>query len=752
VTIQERTKRPEPLVIATELSVLLVTIAATAGYSRLFTDRDWIAPLMVAAVSAHLVMAVARRLRRGLLFAGAAGFIVMALEVTWTHYRSTTSAGLPSRATRDALDADLETAWTLFSNVTAPTPSATGFIVLATVATWLIAYLADWAAFRLWSPLATMLPSFAMFVFIAFFGTTPDRIALAGLYAAALIVFVLLHHMVRQAHEVRWLAGSETPGTTSLLGTGAMVSVIVVVGAMVLGPAIPGAERQALLGLEAGGKDATRVVQSPFVDIRGRLVNLPEVEAFTVRSERPSYWRLASLDNFDGAIWGTTELSYRSASDGLTDTVPPGTEAFNVRQRFEIKAMGNFWLPAAPEPVAIPRLGGFDDISYESVSGTLLAVANLASTDNLTYEVVSKLPLYDAGTLAAINTVLPNDIAAKYLPLPADFSPTAAAMAAELTAGLDNTYDKALALQSYFRSFTYDLNVGPKSDIDAFLIGRRGYCEQFAGSFAAMARSLGIPARVAVGFTQGTVDSNDPNLYHVLGEHAHAWPEVYFAGAGWVPFEPTPTRGAPNAPWTNVQAQQSGEDRPFEAPQPTSAPLSATEDPLGAFDPEFEPPVETPVGSPSGSPEASTSPWLKTPLVLGLLVAAVAAYAGLMIAAKRWKAHRRVATAVDDRERVGAIWHNAVDALEPMGLLHGSSETPDEFASRAARVAGTAGPSLIELGHDTTTAMCAPEPPGPDDVMGAQERHDEIVAEVSQQIAPVTRIKAILDPRPLVRK
>ena len=72
---------------------------------------------------------------------------------------------------------------------------------------------------------------------------------------------------------------------------------------------------------------------------------------------------------------------------------------------------------------------------------------------------------------------------------------------------------------------------------------RKGYCEQFAGTFAAFARSLGLPARVAVGFTQGTLGPD--GLYHVEGKHAHAWPEVYFSGIGWVPFEPTPTRGAP---------------------------------------------------------------------------------------------------------------------------------------------------------------------------------------------------------------
>src|SRR5439155_8920763 len=114
----------------------------------------------------------------------------------------------------------------------------------------------------------------------------------------------------------------------------------------------------------------------------------------------------------------------------------------------------------------------------------------------------------------------------------------------------------------YFRkNFTYSLDVPQgqsSSAIDEFLESKSGYCEQFAGTFAAMARAVGLPARVAVGFTPGDADPDTPGLYHVRGEHAHAWPEVFIAGQGWVLFEPTPTRGAPNAEqYTGVPEQQS---------------------------------------------------------------------------------------------------------------------------------------------------------------------------------------------------
>ena len=107
--------------------------------------------------------------------------------------------------------------------------------------------------------------------------------------------------------------------------------------------------------------------------------------------------------------------------------------------------------------------------------------------------------------------------------------------------------------------FQYSLDVkqghGNRA-IEDFLERRTGYCEQFAGTFAAMARHLGMPARVAVGYTPGTL--GEEGQYSVAGRNAHAWPEVWFDGLGWVPFEPTPGRGAPGTEqYTGVSPEQA---------------------------------------------------------------------------------------------------------------------------------------------------------------------------------------------------
>ena len=152
------------------------------------------------------------------------------------------------------------------------------------------------------------------------------------------------------------------------------------------------------------------------------------------------------------------------------------------------------------------------------------------------------------------------------------------AIVSDIVAEGTPAYRSALALQDYFRkNFTYSLDVSPIESSQAtleFLERRSGYCEHFASTFALFARILGLPSRVAIGFTPGDSAANDSGVavYTVRPMHAHAWPEVWFDGLGWVLFEPTPGRGAPNSEYTNVPEEQA-----VEPPSPTTTvPLSPT--------------------------------------------------------------------------------------------------------------------------------------------------------------------------------
>src|SRR5262249_55396169 len=118
-------------------------------------------------------------------------------------------------------------------------------------------------------------------------------------------------------------------------------------------------------------------------------------------------------------------------------------------------------------------------------------------------------------------------------------------LAARLTAGAHTAFDATMVLNRWFtqptNGFSYDLHTVPGNSgdalVDFLLTGRRGYCEQFASAMAIMLRTLRVPARVAVGFTAGTVTGSSRLI---TTADAHAWVEAWFPGAGWLPFDPTP--------------------------------------------------------------------------------------------------------------------------------------------------------------------------------------------------------------------
>jgi transglutaminase-like putative cysteine protease len=137
-----------------------------------------------------------------------------------------------------------------------------------------------------------------------------------------------------------------------------------------------------------------------------------------------------------------------------------------------------------------------------------------------------------------------------YTQLPENLPPAIGALAMEVTDGLETWYDKAQAIERYFRNngFVYDqVEVAmPKEDedyVEQFLFEtKRGYCDNFSTSMAVMLRTLDIPARWVKGYTEGeyveTLNSGK-RVYEVTNNNAHSWVEVYFPESGWVPFEPT---------------------------------------------------------------------------------------------------------------------------------------------------------------------------------------------------------------------
>lgn len=266
-----------------------------------------------------------------------------------------------------------------------------------------------------------------------------------------------------------------------------------------------------------------------------------------------------------------------------------------------------------------------------------------------------------------------------------------AGTAAQITAGARTPYLMALALQDYLRDgseFTYSLDLPPARTDDAvwdFLTDRTGYCVQFASAMAIMARTLGMPARVGIGFLPG---EREGDQMVVRGRDAHAWTEIYFEGAGWVRFEPTPGVQSGTPPeWARADEQ------PAPAPTPTTA--EPTIDPVPTEDPTTAGPEEA-----TDTPTSATAPggrdgsWTLIALVAGLLTAAGAA---------AWVALRRAARARRP-DGVEAAWASVLEHARRLGVTIPVSATVRQVADLLESDQEDAAPAA------TTAALPSPVP------------------------------------------
>ncbi|WP_147572853.1 transglutaminaseTgpA domain-containing protein [Cellulomonas massiliensis] len=334
--------------------------------------------------------------------------------------------------------------------------------------------------------------------------------------------------------------------------------------------------------------------------------------------------RATTLTEFDGREWRPTPSVETVPVDTDATLLGPGaslgrepresTGATLARVAVRVEALSDRRLPVPTFPRTLDAPGAWQyDSALDAVTGSA------PTRSGMRYTMVTEIPSLTADDLEGAAIGDPGDQGAS-LALPAtEHAQDVAARAREIADGAATPYAQAMNLQTYLRSttnFTYDTRVAPSRSGDAvwdFLQSRRGYCVQFATTMAVMARTLGIPSRVGVGFLPG--DTAEDGSRVVTGKEAHAWPELYFEDFGWVRFEPTPAvqTGAPPAwsdPFANVSAPEDVDDNRAPQGAPTSGATSA--------------PEEDPQGPTPGAQAEESSWW-----PIGITAAAVLVVAGL---------------------------------------------------------------------------------------------------------------------------
>jgi Transglutaminase-like superfamily/TgpA N-terminal domain len=276
-----------------------------------------------------------------------------------------------------------------------------------------------------------------------------------------------------------------------------------------------------------------------------------DTPVLTLAADHPFYLETVTFDIYTGHGWASSKGTERSVAPN-TAVMPAGNpEQPATKVGFEVEAVTiqlqapsgrNLFTPGYPLTVSAPAV--VSQPGGDPFLGAL--VSQNAIHDGQGYTVKAVIPSgVTEAQLRGAGKAYPASVTARYLGTDGITSQTRLVAQQIVTnAGAKTPYDMAVALVRYLKgpAYEYATNVGtPPANrdlVDYFLFqGKRGYCEFFASAMALMARSLGLPARVAEGYSPGKLIGKD--LYEYRESNAHAWAEIYFPGYGWQIFEST---------------------------------------------------------------------------------------------------------------------------------------------------------------------------------------------------------------------
>ncbi len=583
------------------VAVTAYSLVVAAGFARVFSGWQFLVDLALLVVVGHATSLLMRRLKVSGWIAVPFVTLVLMWLLLALHYGETMTWMVPQSSTFDLVGLEVGLVRDQFQTAVAPVVYGAGWATLAGFAVIIAVVMSDAFAFRAEARAEALVPGGVLFIFISALGSSRLRVGItAALVAAGVIAVVALRAFHDRSRRVE-LATSR--GRSAMVAPAAIATAVVIaVLAGLIGPRVPGANAEPIYETRGRNGGVTEV-DNPLVDIRSQLTNRGNVELFRVNADVESYWRKTTLPEFDGQTFGQPTRPLEDADGTFGESIAGSVPIF---QQIQILALDGVFVPAAADP---QRAGGFSngglndqtangptennqiELRLISDSNTLVTPDKLQPGDLFTVE-SSSLRLTPEQLRGATSDSPPDEI---FLGLPDDLPDLVAETAELITADAPTPYDKAVALQNWFRSeFTYSIEVQQghgSSAIEIFLNDRIGYCEQFAATFAAMTRTLDIPSRVAVGYTPGTLNAD--GWYSVIGKNSHAWPEVWFDEIGWVAFEPTPGRGAPgDTSYTGLQPDQD-----------TSGPEAPGN---GATDPSQRPTTPSTVVRPPGDPDAAT--------------------------------------------------------------------------------------------------------------------------------------------------
>ena len=457
-----------------------------------------------------------------------------------------------------------------------------------------------------------------------------------------------------------------------------------------------------------------------FVGLQQDLVSLSDDPVFLARLSEGSpansqlYWKLITLDVFDGSNWipSAQEFSKLGGSrwerpdwafQGSTVEVAAKVRIEDLREQFlptlysptalssEVDLISDSFRVREDASVAIDvrtRTGWEYELRASIPQPEIARLASLAEGLSPIFQEASEAGVFNGSAVEPRFEPRPDDIA-EFLELPEGLPLEVRLLAREITTDGITRFEQALILETWFRDpgiFTYstDVSTGHGSlDLADWLMDpesrnfRTGYCEQFATAMGVMARAIGIPSRVVLGFTPGDIQQqgDGSSIVVVRERNAHAWVELWFDGHGWIRFDPTPRADGINP---SLAVNAIGFDPRQYVPAPED-PAAAGGGALTGERPGLDGP-EIDVTGGDATPDLTTGRGVFDIPVWLRWILAIVATGGLVPAWRQFRRRRRLA-----RIRTGdvtAAWEEIVDRLRDLGEVIPETSTPVETATR----------------------------------------------------------------------
>jgi transglutaminase-like putative cysteine protease len=704
------------------LAAAVATVLASIALYPLLDTGGWFwtgigAVIVVAAVGA----ATRRRaIPAFLCFLAAVGGLFLYLNVAFAGRQSW--AGLvPTGASLQHLRLLIKQAMAETSKYAPPVPTRPGIVLLTVAGIGFVAVLTDLLAVRLHRPAIAGLPLLVLFCVPLTTDARPGAVGATLVFSAGMVGYLGLlsadgRHRLRLwgrlIHPWQDDADSQGPDVRPLAAAGRPIGSAAVVLALALPLLIPGLRAHRLFAGDGNGNGGGPGSNSQITFPRPLdLLNtdLHESHPVPVLSYRttdsaPPYLQVYVLGNLTPDAWtmgppsGTSGLSHRGLPPvpGLPNInqAPGPVLQETITLSTNLVKSGNVSYLPLPYPARQVRVAAGD---WRVDGATLSVLSPSARLAGLHYSVVAKDvnpspdQLREAGAPPA---ALGGEVS-----VPLVYQTELKHLADRITAGRTTAYGKAVALQQWFTTpgrFTYTLHVSQTQSSSALVhfltVSRRGYCQQFAFAMAVLARLEAIPARVVVGYTQGSFIGN--NTWQVKTSDAHAWPELFFPGAGWLRFEPTPpnTVGLPgqataSAPPYSIPLGDTGSNvsptSRLNSPTAGAAPRSSAG---GAAGQSKLNKVAPRGAAGAGQSRAHGTPPI-VPVVVALLVVMLIAPATTRTFGRRWRWWR----AHDDVSRAHVAWHELRNDLTDYRIAYRASESPRALSRRITTSLGLAG-------------------------------------------------------------